>query len=70
MDVIKILQIFSYKVCFNYRVSQKTPDIRFDVSWKRLYLHHLISYFLNPHTSTKSLVQSYPKSVESLPSNG
>ena len=31
---------------------KKTPDVWFDVSWKRLYLHDLLLHFLNPHTST------------------
>ena len=33
-------------------VPKKTPDVWFDVSWKRLYLHDLLLYFLHPHTST------------------
>ena len=29
----------------------KKPGVWFDVSWKRLYLHDLLSYFFNSHTS-------------------
>ena len=37
-----------------YWVSQKKKRPTFDLmlSWKLLYLHNLILYFLNPHTST------------------
>ena len=35
-----------------YWVSQKKPNVWFDVSWKRLYVNDMLLYFLNPHTST------------------
>ena len=33
-------------------VPKKSPDVWFNVSWKRLYLHDLLIYFRNPHAST------------------